>query len=168
MMCWRGGCRAAILPPSWFNAVVVAGAAGAISETLGDLQNAAGATERLFELLAEQSDVAPPARPVALPQPAIGAVTFTDVTFQYPSRPADSALAGFSADGGAGGNRGAGGPQRRGQDHGVSTAAALLRSAIRHDQPGWRRSAGGGPCGFARAHGAGAAGRGDFLHHRRR
>ncbi len=75
-----------------FYAVVVASAAGAISEVIGDLQRAAGATERLMELLATESEIAPPAEPVALPEPARGALAFQGVGFRYPARPEVSAL----------------------------------------------------------------------------
>ena len=78
-----------------FFAVVVAGAFGSISEIYGDLQRAAGATERLLDLLDMTPDVAAPPNPVALPQPAAGAVAFEDVTFRYPSRPDDPALEGI-------------------------------------------------------------------------
>ncbi len=75
-----------------FYAVVVAGAAGALSEVIGDLQRAAGATERLLDLLETVPDIAAPTSPVPLPEPARGAVGFEDVVFQYPSRPDRSAL----------------------------------------------------------------------------
>ena len=75
-----------------FYAVVVAGAAGALSEVIGDLQRAAGATERLLDLLQTVPDIAAPTSPVPLPEPARGAVGFEDVVFQYPSRPDRSAL----------------------------------------------------------------------------
>ena len=78
-----------------FYAIVVAGAAGAFSEVIGDLQRAAGATERLLDLLAVAPDITAPADPVALPQPARGAVAFEDVVFHYPSRPEHSALQGL-------------------------------------------------------------------------
>ncbi len=78
-----------------FYAVVVAGAAGAISEVVGDLQRAAGASERLMELLATEPDIKPPAQPKPLPVPARGAVAFDHVTFHYPSRPDRPALADF-------------------------------------------------------------------------
>jgi ATP-binding cassette subfamily B protein len=77
-------------------AVVVAGSVGAISEVAGDLQRAAGATERMFDLLDTVPDIRPPAAPVALPVPPRGAVEFGDVSFHYPSRPGDAALDGFS------------------------------------------------------------------------
>jgi ATP-binding cassette subfamily B protein len=75
-----------------FYAVVVAGAVGAISETLGDLQRAAGATERLFEILDAQPELAEPAHPAALPTPVRGEVCFDAVSFRYPSRPETLAI----------------------------------------------------------------------------
>ena len=68
-------------------AVLVAGGVGALSETWGDLQRAAGASERLMELLHAQPDIAAPAHPKLLPSPARGAVSFQSVTLRYPSRP---------------------------------------------------------------------------------
>jgi ATP-binding cassette subfamily B protein len=85
-----------------FYAVIVASAVGAISEVVGDLQRAAGATERLFELLEVDSDIKAPANPVPLPVPARGTVAFRDVTFHYPSRPDTAALQDFSLDVAAG------------------------------------------------------------------
>ncbi|MEO7761712.1 MAG: ABC transporter transmembrane domain-containing protein [Casimicrobiaceae bacterium] len=67
-------------------AVMVAGGIGALSEVWGDIQRAAGATERLLELLAATPAIAAPANPVALPPPR-GEVAFAHVTFNYPSRP---------------------------------------------------------------------------------
>jgi len=85
-----------------FYAVIVASAAGAISEVVGDLQRAAGATERLFELLEVDSAIRAPANPTPLPVPARGIVAFRDVTFNYPSRPDTAALREFSLDVAAG------------------------------------------------------------------
>jgi len=79
-----------------FYAVVAAGSAGAISEVIGDLQRAAGAAERIAELLATQSPVADPASPVTLPASGGGAVSFEDVTFRYPARPDMPALDHFA------------------------------------------------------------------------
>ena len=79
-----------------FYAVVVAGAVGALSEVVGELQRAAGATERLMELLATRSDIAVPAHPTPLPEPPVGAVAFDNVTFRYPTRPERPALDRFS------------------------------------------------------------------------
>ncbi|HMQ42191.1 MAG TPA: ABC transporter transmembrane domain-containing protein [Paracoccus sp. (in: a-proteobacteria)] len=73
-------------------AVLVAGAVGALSEIWGELQRAAGATERLAELLAAGDAIADPARPKALPRPVKGAVALKNVSFNYPSRPDQSAM----------------------------------------------------------------------------
>jgi ATP-binding cassette subfamily B protein len=78
-----------------FYAIIVAGSVGAISEVVGDLQRAAGAAERLLELLDTAPLIAAPADPVALPEPPRGAVRFEGVTFNYPSRPGVAALDGF-------------------------------------------------------------------------
>ncbi len=75
-----------------FYAVVVAGSVGAISEVSADLQRAAGATERIFELMAVTPDIAAPADPLPLPQPLRGSIRFQDVTFCYPSRPEQPAI----------------------------------------------------------------------------
>ena len=76
--------------------VFAAGALGALSEVWGELSQAAGAAERLTELVAETSPIATPAHPVPLPEPARGEVEFRDVEFAYPSRPDQSALHGLS------------------------------------------------------------------------
>jgi ATP-binding cassette subfamily B protein len=81
-----------------FYAVIVASAVGTISEVVGDLQRAAGATERLFELLAVEPAIRAPADAVALPTPARGTVTFDHVAFHYPSRPDAPALDDFTLD----------------------------------------------------------------------
>jgi ATP-binding cassette subfamily B protein len=73
-------------------AVMVAGAVGALSEIWGEIQRAAGATERLAELLGAQDPVRDPASPAVLARPVRGAIGFENVTFHYPSRPAASAL----------------------------------------------------------------------------
>ena len=81
-----------------FYAVVVAGSVGAISEVFGDLQRAAGATERLLDLLSTQPDIAAPESPIALPEPPNGQLSFKQVAFVYPSRPDTPALVGFDLD----------------------------------------------------------------------
>ncbi len=75
-----------------FYAVIVANATFVLAEVYGELQRAAGASERLLELLDTPSRIRPPLHPVALPQPPVGRVAFEDVTFFYPSRPATPAL----------------------------------------------------------------------------
>lgn len=77
-------------------AVMVAGSVGALSEIWGELQRAAGATERLQELLATEDPVLDPARPKPLPRPVKGEVVFDDVVFHYPARPEYRALNGVS------------------------------------------------------------------------
>ena len=77
-------------------AVMVAGAVGALSEIWGELQRAAGATERLVEILQSVDTVLDPSHPVALPRPVRGEIVLQDVTFNYPSRADTSALAGVS------------------------------------------------------------------------
>ena len=79
-----------------FYAIIVAGSVGAISEVIGDLQRAAGATERLLDLLATEPLVAAPGEPVALPDPPRGEVRFEKIRFNYPSRPDISALEDYS------------------------------------------------------------------------
>ncbi|MFZ4539967.1 ABC transporter transmembrane domain-containing protein [Propionivibrio sp.] len=79
-----------------FYAALVAGSVGALSESWGDLQRAAGATERLLELLAAQPDVGQPTHPLPLPLKPHGEIVIADVNFRYPSRPDTPALANFS------------------------------------------------------------------------
>jgi ATP-binding cassette subfamily B protein len=75
---------------------IVAGAFGALTEVYGELLRGAGAAGRLAELLSETPEIAAPARPVALPEPARGAVAFDRVEFRYPTRPDAAALHDFS------------------------------------------------------------------------
>jgi len=79
---------------------IVSGAIGALSEVLGDAQRAAGATERLLELLAVQSPIASPAVPHALPPRTENgaALSLQHVVFHYPSRPDAASLHDVSID----------------------------------------------------------------------
>ncbi|WP_306155177.1 ABC transporter transmembrane domain-containing protein [Roseovarius sp. MMSF_3281] len=72
--------------------VMVAGAVAALSEIWGELQRAAGATERLQELLRASDGVQDPANPAPLPSPVCGRIAFDHVRFSYPSRPGTAAL----------------------------------------------------------------------------
>ncbi|HVZ42913.1 MAG TPA: ABC transporter transmembrane domain-containing protein [Ramlibacter sp.] len=77
--------------------IILAGAVGVLGEVYGDLLRAAGATERLMELLAAKSPVQPPAHSAKLDAPqGPSDVVFEDVTFHYPSRPQTAALSQFS------------------------------------------------------------------------
>ncbi len=79
--------------------MLLAGAAAVLGEVYGDLLRAAGATERLMELLATESPVREPARPLALPDTGRGlAVRFERVNFHYPSRPTQAALQSFGLE----------------------------------------------------------------------
>ncbi|MBS0222009.1 MAG: ATP-binding cassette domain-containing protein [Proteobacteria bacterium] len=75
-----------------FYAVLVASSGGAISETIGDLQRASGAAERLSELKAEPPVIVETAQPRELPKPVRGAIAFDEVSFCYPTRPETRAL----------------------------------------------------------------------------
>ncbi|MES2757675.1 MAG: ABC transporter transmembrane domain-containing protein [Pseudomonadota bacterium] len=79
-------------------ASIVAGSIGALSEVMGEAQRAAGATERLLELLSAKSNIQEPAMPLPLPPRAANgaALALSDVTFSYPSRPDTAALAHLS------------------------------------------------------------------------
>jgi ATP-binding cassette, subfamily B, bacterial len=77
-------------------AVFAAAALGSLSETGGEVAQASGAAERLFEILAIKPAIARPARPLELPLPVRGEVAFSDVHFSYPTRPNASALDGVS------------------------------------------------------------------------
>ncbi len=79
-------------------AIITAGAVGALSEVWGELQRAAGATERLIELLNMKNPVSDPENPLPAVEPAAGAVTFDDVSFAYATRPDTPALSGVSLD----------------------------------------------------------------------
>jgi len=81
-----------------FYATMVAFSVGILSEVFGELQRAAGATERLIELLEAEPEIVAPADPVVLPEPPQGWVAFADIHFSYPSRPNQKALDGLSLE----------------------------------------------------------------------
>ncbi|EAS44205.1 putative ATP-binding/permease fusion ABC transporter [Photobacterium profundum 3TCK] len=70
-----------------FYAIIVASSLATISEVLGELQRAAGATERLMEILQVESHIVAPSQNITSPQALSAEVAFDDVTFHYPSRP---------------------------------------------------------------------------------
>ena len=76
--------------------VFTAGAVGALGESWGDVQKAAGAMERIEELMRALPGIAAPAHPQALPSPPRGEVSMSAVQFAYPGRPDLPALKGFS------------------------------------------------------------------------
>jgi len=85
-------------------ATIVAGSVGALAEVMGDAQRAAGATERLLELLAEKNNINEPTEPKALPPRSSNGATLAlqDVGFHYPSRPDTAALSQLSIEVAAG------------------------------------------------------------------
>ena len=89
----EGRLTAGLLTQFILYAALVAGATGAIAEVLGDVQRAAGATERLLELLEAEPAIRAPARPERLAPSGRGArIGFDSVSFSYPSRPDERAL----------------------------------------------------------------------------
>jgi len=77
-------------------AILFGSSTAGLSEIWGEVQRAAGATERLVELLNAHPDIDAPAQPVPLPAPGNGRIVFEHLTFNYPSRPEQPALQGFS------------------------------------------------------------------------
>ncbi|MCB2086662.1 MAG: ATP-binding cassette domain-containing protein [Sphingomonadaceae bacterium] len=77
---------------------LVAGAFGSLTEVYGDLLRGAGAASRLNELLEEEPTVTVPERPLALPVPPRGNLSFRNVTFRYPTRPETAALKDFTLE----------------------------------------------------------------------
>jgi ATP-binding cassette subfamily B protein len=100
---WKGGhdvldgsLSAGDLSAFIFYSAIAAGAIAAISEVLSDLQRAAGATERLVELLQTEPTINAPPVPAVLPAAGAGGLDFDAVTFAYPARPQHPALERFS------------------------------------------------------------------------
>ncbi len=81
-----------------FYAIVVAGSTGALSEVVGELQRAAGAMDRLNELLLVSSNIKIPTEPKQLPEKVSGAIKFNGINFYYPSRPGQLALDNFTLE----------------------------------------------------------------------
>jgi ATP-binding cassette subfamily B protein len=89
-----GGMTAGTLIQFVIYAVMVAGAVAALSEVFGELQRAAGATERLVDLLQAEDTVCDPVQPIPAPANVRGEIRFENVSFAYPARPGVAALAG--------------------------------------------------------------------------
>ena len=98
-----------------FYAVIVASAVGSLSEFAADLQRAAGAAERLFEIIDTTPAIVPPAVPLILPAPSRGAVAFEQVEFRYPARPDVKALDALTFTAGAGATTALVGPSGAGK-----------------------------------------------------
>ncbi len=93
----RGDISAGHLGQTVMYVIILAGASAVLGEVYGDLLRAAGATERLMELLETRSTVISPSNPVPAPVIRAGsAIQFEAVTFHYPSRPTQAALTDFS------------------------------------------------------------------------
>lgn len=93
-----GSMSAGTLGAFVFYAVIVAGSMGSLSEVWGELQRAAGASERLLELLAEEPTVSIPTDPLPIGSSIGKNLHFDNVTFHYPSRPDQAALNDFSLE----------------------------------------------------------------------
>ncbi len=77
-------------------AVFAAGGLGELSQVWGEIAQASGAAERLFEILGIEPQIKRPSNPVTLPSPARGEIAFSDVRFSYPTRPGAGVLDGVS------------------------------------------------------------------------
>ena len=91
-----GRMSAGVLVQFVFYAIFVAGSAASLSQVWGEVQRAAGATERLMELLEARPAIVPPTAPRPLPVPPRGSLSLDAVEFGYPSRPDERALDAFS------------------------------------------------------------------------
>ncbi|WP_457581302.1 ABC transporter transmembrane domain-containing protein [Ensifer canadensis] len=91
-----GNLSAGTLSQFLLYSVFAAGSLGSLSEVWGELSQAAGAAERLNELMTEIRDIEAPENPVAMPSPALGAISFEEVYFAYPARPDYKSLNGLS------------------------------------------------------------------------
>jgi ATP-binding cassette subfamily B protein len=94
-LCDRAGTRYGELAAFVLYAVMLANAGAQLSEVWGEVQRAAGAAERLFEVLRVAPAIRIPAAPRPLPEPVLGRIVFAGVRFSYPTRPGQWALDGL-------------------------------------------------------------------------
>jgi ATP-binding cassette subfamily B protein len=94
----RGAMSAGDLTAFVIYSLLLASSIGSLSEVWSEFQRAAGAGDRIVELLKTQSVITAPVSPVPLPTPPRGTILFDDVTFSYPTRPGIAALKGFSLE----------------------------------------------------------------------
>ena len=113
-------------------AVFAAGAIAELSEVWGELAQAAGAAERLLELLAARSEIQAPLRPRPLPVPPLGSIAFRDVRFSYPIAPRRLRPQRRELRGGARRDGRHRRPVGGRQEHDLQSAPALLRRTVRH------------------------------------
>ena len=147
-------------------AVFAAGAMAELAEVWGELAQAAGATERLLELLDTRPEVRAPAAPKALPEPPLGTVSFKGVHFAYPDKAGRVGTQWRELRGGGGRDGGPGRTIGSRQEHDLQPDPAFLRSTARQRRDRWpaghrRRSAGAQIAHRTRAPGGGAVRRHD-------
>ncbi len=141
---------------------LLAGAFGNLTEVYGDLLRAAGASERLGELLHAEPEIRSPAKPARLPEPAGGGLEFEKVTFHYPTRPDTSALNDFSLNVRPRERLALVGPSGAGKTT-IFQLAERFYDPQRGASPARRsRSQGRGSSGRPTTHRDGAAGNGDL------
>lgn len=117
--------------------IILASAFAVLGEVYGDLLRAAGATERLMELLASQPSIISASNPtLVLVPPAGSAIEFESINFHYPSRPAQAALQNFSLKSRRANHR-PGGTQQRAKARCFSCCCVTLMLKVAHFA-GWR------------------------------
>jgi ATP-binding cassette subfamily B protein len=94
----RGQMTAGELSAFVIYSLLLASSIGSLSEVWSEFQRAAGAGDRIVELLKTKPMITAPVRPIPLPSPPRGAIRFDDVTFSYPTRPGVAALKGFNLE----------------------------------------------------------------------
>ncbi len=130
-------------------AVLVSGSAASLIEQWGEVQRAAGAMERLVELMQAQPAIAAPLAAVELPARVSGQLRFEDLRFNYPSRPAQSSLDGVTLDIASGETVAVVGPSGAGKSTLLQLMLSLLRSTGRTHPARRHRHRARGPAGPA-------------------